>query len=76
MARASCDGNLDLRRAAEYARRATTIAPTNADAFALLARVFLLADRPASALGAAQSALKLDPTHALAASLARQLKQR
>jgi len=76
VARASCEGNVDLRRAAEYARRATALAPTSAEAFALLARVFLTAERPASAKGALSRALELDPNHALAGALMRQLGRR
>ncbi|MFO0610118.1 MAG: DnaJ domain-containing protein [Polyangiales bacterium] len=76
VARASCEGNIDLRRAAEYARRATVLAPMSAEAFAQLARVFLTAERPASAKGALTRALELDPSHALAGALMRQLGRR
>ncbi len=76
VARASCEGGIDLRRAAEYARRATVLAPTSAEAFAQLARVFLTAERPASAKGALTRALELDPNHALAGALMRQLGRR
>lgn len=73
---ASCEGLIDLQRAAEYGRRATLAAPGSADAFAALGRVFFLAGRMASARGAVESALKLDASHAAALDLARRLKVR
>lgn len=76
VAYASCEGVVHLKRAAEYARRATTLDPKSADAFALLGRVFLLAGLSASAVGAVESALRLDAAHPLANALARQLKLR
>ena len=73
---ASCEGLIDLPRAAEYARRATQLDPQSADAFALQARVFLLAGRMASARGAVENALRLAPSHAGAVELAKRLKLR
>lgn len=73
---ASCEGLVELQRAAEYARKATTLDPRNAEAFALQARVFFLAGRMASARGAVDAALRLAPTHEGALELARRLKTR
>ena len=73
---ASCEGLIDLPRAADYARRATAAEPKNADAFAALGRVFFLAGRLASARGAVESALRIDAKHAAALELARKLKIR
>jgi curved DNA-binding protein CbpA len=70
---ASCEGLIDLPRAAEYARRATQLDAQSADAFALQARVFLLAGRMASARGAVENALRIAPSHASAVELARRL---
>lgn len=72
VAYASCEGHIQLKRAAEYARRATILDPKSADAFALLGRVFLLAGLSASARGAVEGALRLDGAHPLANALARQ----
>jgi curved DNA-binding protein CbpA len=74
--RASCEGLVDMPRAADYARRATQIDAHNAEAFALMARVFFLAGRMASARGAVESALKIDPAHEQALELARKIKKR
>lgn len=71
---AACEGLIDLQSAADLARKATQLDPRSADAQALLARVFFLAGRMASARGAAEAALRLDPNHAAALELARRLK--
>lgn len=73
---ASCEGLIELPRAADFARRATALDPRNADAFALQARVFFLAGRMASARGAVENALRIAPTHAGAVELSRRLKTR
>lgn len=73
---AACEGLLDLQGAADLARKATQLDPKSADAQAGLARVFFLAGRMASARGAAEAALRLDPDHAVALDLARRLKAR
>ncbi len=73
---ASCEGHVDLPRAAEYARRATQLDPRCADAFALQARVFFLAGRMASARGAVDNALRIDPKHPAALDLASRIKAR
>lgn len=73
---AACEGLFDLQGAADLARKATQLDPKSADAQAGLARVFFLAGRMASARGAAEAALRLDPDHAAALDLARRLKAR
>lgn len=73
---ASCEGLIELPRAADYARRATALDPRNADAFALQARVFFLAGRMASARGAVENALRIAPSHAGAVELSKRLKSR
>lgn len=52
----------ELARAAEYARKAISIAPRRVDAHVLLAEIFESAGKPASAKAAAEQAAKLDPT--------------
>jgi curved DNA-binding protein CbpA len=51
----------ELPRAAEFARKALAANPRSVDAYVLLAEIFLLADKPASAKRAADEAAKLDP---------------
>lgn len=73
---ASCEGLIELPRAADYARRATALDARNADAFALQARVFFLAGRMASARGAVENALRITPSHPGAVELSKRLKAR
>jgi tetratricopeptide (TPR) repeat protein len=73
VAGASCEGMIDLQRAAEHARKATQLAPKSADAFAMLARVFFLAGRIASARGSVETALRLEPNNEQAQQIARWL---
>jgi tetratricopeptide (TPR) repeat protein len=76
VAGASCEGMIDLQRAAEHARKATQLAPQSADAFAMLARVFFLAGRVASARGSVETALRIEPNNEQAQQIARWLGYR
>ncbi len=54
----------DLPKAAEFARKALGANPRSVNAYVLLAEIFLVAEKPASARRAAEEAAKLDPTSA------------
>jgi curved DNA-binding protein CbpA len=64
----------DLPRAAELARRATQLAPDSADAFVVLARVFLTGGLRESAHAALEAAARLAPDSRQVKDLRRQLK--
>jgi tetratricopeptide (TPR) repeat protein len=64
----------ELPRAAELARRATQLAPTRVDAYVTLAQVFAAGGLKASALGALDTASKLDPASVVVKDLLARLK--
>jgi curved DNA-binding protein CbpA len=76
LAAASCEARVELHRAADHARKATQAQPDNAEAHVVLARVFFLSGRTASARGTLEVALRLDPKLASAQELAKKLGQR
>lgn len=72
-ATALCEARLDLARAADLARRAILLAPGAVEGHLCLAKVFLAGSRHASARGAIEAALLLDPGSAAARELLRGL---
>ncbi len=69
-----CEAGEDFARAADYAKRAIRIAPDMIGAHVCLTRVFFKAGRTASARGALEAAMKLDPRHPDLLDLSKKLR--
>jgi tetratricopeptide (TPR) repeat protein len=65
----------DLRRAVDFAKQATTLAPDRADLRVLLAKIYVEANMRQSALSELERAAKLSPNDATIRDLLRRLKR-
>ena len=73
-AQALCEAGQDFARAADYAKRAIRISPEMIGAHVCLTRVFFKAGRTASARGALEAAMRLDPRHPDLVDLSKKLR--